>query len=202
MDAALQKLLDGAKVPEAEGRCVAPVKPVRKRNPQWDAIGHTDKTPRTNGVNAALPDAFHGDIDCRISLAKEKPAHRLVVYMTVAGKSIKEIADELGMSPAHVSTIIRQPWARTLMQSELKTAGRDELKTLLQGAATGALQTVISMATGEVPVRAETRFKACQDVLDRCMGKATQPVADVTKNLEKLSDDELERIARSGTGSN
>lgn len=154
-------------------------------------VGYTEKTPRT-GVNDKLPEAFHNDIDAPYTRKREKHQHRLMIMMASNGKNHTEIAEALGASTATVSHVLRQPWAREKMQSFMKENAADNLRALLKGAAGPALERVVALSQSET-VKPEVALAASRDILDRFMGKATQPTTVENVTPEKMSDEEIEK---------
>ena len=152
-----------------------------------------DWNAHADGVNSKLEDAFYNDRDPQYKLVSEKPKHRLMVYLAAQGKTNKEIGEQVGASPINVSNVLRQPWARERMQSEIRESGLDELQALLRGEAQASVLKLVELRDN---ADSEAVQAQCADkLLDRFLGKPTQPIREEKTDLSKLSDEELERIA-------
>lgn len=109
------------------------------------------------------------------AIISEKPEHRLIVYLKARGMSNKEVAEKTGYTQAWVSQIVRQPWFRLRLVTELKEAGLDKVAKLLESSAFDSVYTLIEIRDDEEAPRAVRR--ACADsLLDRWLGKATVTV--------------------------
>lgn len=155
-------------------------------------IGQTDKTTRENGVNVSLPNALHNDIDSGVTYKKEKISHRLIICAAAGGATNVEIAASLGLSLPTVSNVLRQPWARERMLQTMKDNADENIRDILKTAAIPALKQIIETSTDET-VKAEVRLAASRDIVDRFLGKATQPLTHEEVSVDKLTDEELER---------
>lgn len=119
-------------------------------------------------------DGFFNRKDPNLAVIHEKPEHRLMIMLKVQGYSHTEIAKFTDYTIAHVSQVLRQPWARERIVQELAKAGREVVMDLLQGAAVDSVFKIIELrdtATDE-----GVQLRASQDLLDRHLGKATQRV--------------------------
>ena len=129
-------------------------------------------------------------------MQKEKPVHRKIVALAQNGLNCKEIADMVNMAPGYVSNILRQPWARERIVSEIKKNVRDELHEAVEAMALPALERIQELAIG---AKSETvRAAQNQYLVDRFLGRPAQPISQETANLGSLTDKELERIASGG----
>jgi hypothetical protein len=125
---------------------------------------------------------------------KERPHQRAIAFMAASGMSHKEISDQLGFSPAAIAAICRQPWARQLIVEEIRKAGRDTVREVLQSAALDSVFKLIEIRDKE-ECQPETQRKAACDLLDRVYGKPNQPITHTSKvELDKLTDEELATI--------
>lgn len=143
------------------------------------------------------PDSLHGTRMPHYALKREKFEHRMVIFLKAQGLSNKEIAEKTGYTPVSVSNIVRQPWAQQRILEEMNSAGRDQVQTMLQGAAVDAVQRLISEMDNP-EARASERIQAADKLLDRLYGKPNQPITQRT-DLQNLSDDDLAKIVSSGT---
>lgn len=152
---------------------------------------------RLDGVNAGLPGALHNDSDPQYYIKYERPLHRLVIYLAANGLTMKEIAAKTEQSTVAISNILRQPWARAKMIEVMKETGEENIRDLLKPAAKDALLQIIKISKNEDGlVPAAVQLAASVNVVDRFLGKPTQPITTEEVAPEKLSDEELEaRIA-------
>jgi len=161
---------------------------MRRGNPNF---GHTSKERRTNGDNSRLTDALFNDIEPGLVLQREKPVHRLIVELAQRGGTVQAIAAEVGMTQQHVSQVLRQPWARQRIVNGLKESIQNELKELLERSARPALERIVTLSESAEDLR--VKADANKYLVDRLLGKPSQPVEDRTVEPNKLSDDELNR---------
>lgn len=143
------------------------------------------------GLNAQLPDALHNDIDASYRFTKERPHHRLIVHLAQQGLRPFEIAEKVHISPGHVSTILKQPWARARLVKEMKENAKESFQQLLERAAKGALERVVEIS--ESAKNEAVKLNANNSLLDRFFGKPNQPISHEARgvSLDKLSDAEL-----------
>jgi hypothetical protein len=145
---------------------------------------------------APKEDDFFNSRGPNLAILTEKPEHRLAIFLKARGHSLSEIADATGFTVPWVSQILRQPWARARLAQEINAAGREELSTLIEGAAKDAMMRLIDIAEdGETP--ANVRSNANQYLIDRFLGKPKQSIEQRVGDLNELSDEQLTAIARS-----
>ncbi len=156
------------------------------------------KTRRENGVNAALPGAFHGACDSHLALRRERPVHRRIATLATEGYTNKEIAEVVGREAPYVSHILRQPFVQKAMIETISKDTQTAMKEALEKAAPGCLERLLSVATDEVLKAKDPKTYAAvnQDLFSRFMGKAAQPL-DVRQsvNPKELTDEQLLAIA-------
>ena len=146
---------------------------------------------------AASEDMFNAR-DPHYAIMHERPEHRVICYLKAQGLSNKEIAEQTGFSAVAVSNIVRQPWARQRIVDAIKSAGQDAVESVLKGAALDSVFRLIEERDNE-NARPSERIAAANALLDRTFGKPTQPLQHSVGKLDELSDEELARIATSGT---
>ena len=102
-----------------------------------------------------------------------------------------------------MSQLFRQPWAQARLLEILNETGVSEVTGLLRSAAADSVVTLIRLRDDE-GINPSVRRASADSLLDRYLGKATQPIADVTDKdkLKEMSDADLERIAASGRTAN
>jgi len=109
------------------------------------------------------------------SIIREKPEHRIVVYLKAQGLSNKEIAERTGYTNAWVGQVCRQPWFRLKLVQELKEAGIDQVNAVLKASALDSVFTLVDLRDDVTAPKAVR--KSCADsLLDRYLGKAVQRV--------------------------
>lgn len=134
---------------------------------------------------------FHNARDPYYHIQREKPEHRIVLYLKAEGYSHREIAEISGLTTVAISNIIRQPWAQEELLRIIQSHGEPAVETILKGEAVNSVFKLIELRdSGESP--RETQRKAANDILDRLFGKPNQPVQHSGNlDLAKLSDAEL-----------
>jgi transposase-like protein len=114
---------------------------------------------------------FHGTPATLYDVQKERPIHRLAALLCATGMSFTEIGKRLDVNPNTVSNWFRQTWFQEYVDQEIRAAGLDPLKNLLQGAAKDSVLTLVELRD-DPKVPASTRAKCASDLLDRAYGKA------------------------------
>lgn len=152
-------------------------------------------TPKTDGVNSRLPEAFHNDKEPQIEIKYEKAVHRIMIKMAARGDTQKYIADACEMSPQHVSTILRQPWAREMIQKEISDRTDDSLEKLFEMKGKEAFNRLVMISEGAESEA--VKLSATTEIVNRWLGKATTNVS-VTKKPEEMSDAELAAVIANG----
>lgn len=145
--------------------------------------------------NAELQDGLYNDADpCKV-LVREAPQHRLMVEMARQGFLRSEIAAYTDYSPGHVQRVLHQPWARERIITGLKEGVQDEMKKFLEGEVMPSLEVLKTIRDSEKSTHNE-KIVAADKLLDRFLGKPTQPTKDETKDPSKLTNDQLERAVQ------
>lgn len=140
---------------------------------------------------------LHNPSDPRWTLKREKLEHRLIIYLKCNGFTNREISDRTGFHICTINNLCKQPWARSIILSEITKAGRDRVETVLQGQALESVLNLIDIANDpKSPI--ETKRKANNDLLDRYMGKPNQPVTHTEVDPKTLSTAQLMEIAKRG----
>jgi hypothetical protein len=147
------------------------------------------------GADADVPDAdgqrysrlFHGTLPPSREIQKERPIHRLAACLCAAGMSFREIANRLGVNNVTVGNWFRQEWFQRFVDEEIRAAGIDPLKNLLQGAAKDSVCTLVELRDDK-NVPAATRARCAADLLDRAYGKAPQQVHHTTSSAQAMQE--------------
>lgn len=150
------------------------------------SIIEQDKSPKSRGLfNAVQP---------QYVLKREKLQHRAVIMLKARALSNREVAEALGMTAVAVGYIVNQPWAQEQVLAEIEQAGRDEVQTLLQGAASDSVIRLINERDNDKAKPSE-RIAAANSLLDRLFGKPNQPISMGAVNMNEMSDQQLAAIA-------
>jgi transposase len=147
-----------------------------------------------------MEDRLVGDVQTDLNIKHEKVWHRQAQELMLQGMSTSEIAMALGKSRGHVEDVLRQPWARQRMLERTKQSTVEELREILEAESIPSIKTLASIRDNEAEVGA-TRVSAADKLLDRFLGKATQPIttSELKVDPTKLSTKEiLERLAANG----
>ena len=153
-----------------------------------------DFDKRANGENVALEDGLHGDFDAAHKILREQPYHRTIINMSAAGYTTEEIAAFTGRNRQTVSNTLRQPWARTYLIQEAKKTVQEEIRQLLEQEAIPSIRKLVeirvSVGAGTAADKGVAK-QAADSLLDRFLGKPTQPISTTEKPPSEMSDEEL-----------
>lgn len=137
-------------------------------------------------------DSLRNPRDPYYAIQHEKAVHRLMVYLSVRGDTLKEISEATGYTPVAISNILRQPSAMLLAAEEAKRLGGQEVAVVLRGKALAAVQRLASELDNVTTGSSQSRIAAANAILDRCFGKPNQPITHIEGgNLEELTDEEI-----------
>lgn len=164
---------------------------------------------RPEGAEFVDVDALFGKSPAYVKIQREKPQHRMILWLTLQTNKPKEIAAALRITPQTVYNVMGQPWfqeAFTRLSSEL---GSSSTTKFLEGAVLPALQRVENLArTAE---QESVKLAANQDLINRFLGKATTKlevksetrVENVVYDVEKLKEERRrlqEQLKNRGVG--
>lgn len=141
------------------------------------------------------PDALFGDSLSYHLYKKEKPEHRLMLWLRLQGHNVKETAALTGYTPQTVSQVSKQPWFREAFCRLASEMGKDAVQTFLEGEVLPALQRTVDLAANAESEA--VRLAANREVLDRFLGKSTVKVEtkhsgsidSVVYDAQKLMDE-------------
>lgn len=152
-------------------------------------LGHTNKTPTTGGINSHLEDSFHNVIEPTVHIERERPWHRVAVFMHAQGKDFVEIAEALNKSTAAVGQVVKQPWAQEQLIRETTDAGRDAITTIYETYGPATLLEVIDL--GQTAKSENVKLEARKYFLNRWLGMPKESMQVSAKPSETKTDDEL-----------
>lgn len=119
---------------------------------------------------------FHGQKECPSipRYKKEKPIHRIILFLRAQGLSYREISEQTGMGMTGVSWLCSQAWFKEQLLALLNSQGIDPVKQLIQSAAVDSIYKVIELRD---KAKSEAVQRDCAfDLLDRYLGKSVQPI--------------------------
>lgn len=138
-------------------------------------------------------DALFADKPAYQLIKREKPEHRLMLWLSLEGHNAKEIASITGYTPEHVRTIRKQPWFREAFCRLSTDAGKDIMTTFLEGYVMDACETLVDLAKNS-KVDA-VRRSAADAILDRVRGKPTVRVETKTTSTIDATITDVAKLA-------
>lgn len=145
---------------------------------------------------SADPDSLFGSSVAYQTYRKEKPEHRMMLWLRLQGHNVRETAALTGYTPQSVSQICKQPWFVEAFCRLSKEVGKDAVTTFLEGEVLPALQRTLDLAKN---AEADAvRLAANREILDRFLGKSVAKVESkvsgqidtVVYDAEKLMEEE------------
>lgn len=147
-------------------------------------------------VGLSEREGFFNAKDPNLAILTEKPEHRLVIFLKARGHNNTEIAQASGFTLPWVGQILRQPWARARLAEEINNAGRDELATIIEGAAKDSMFTLVELRDDENSP-ASVKANVSQYLVDRFLGKPKQSIEQKIGEVSNLTDEQLASIVSS-----
>lgn len=152
---------------------------------------------------SAVPPIKSGN--AAIAYKREKPVHRVMCYMALAGKTIKAIAAELECDVVTVSSVLRQPWAKQFMAEEALRIAGGSVEDFFKTEVLNSAKMLIELRDDPTVPKAK-RADICNTIIDRCLGKPVQQVkteskityADAAVEVSKLDAELKDLRARLG----
>jgi hypothetical protein len=134
-----------------------------------------------------------GDGDPNLAILRERPEHRLMLYLKAAGHSNADIAKMTGYSYNHVCQIVRQPWFREAFVELAHEEGVSVVDAFLQGEVIDSLE-VLKSVRDDPEAKDSDRITACREFLDRALGKPVAFVKTENRNVAVSAEsDQLDR---------
>lgn len=152
-------------------------------------IAHLDKTPTTGGINSQLEDSFHNVIEPRLGIERERPWHRVAIFMHAQGKDFAEIGEALNKNPQSVAQVLKQPWAQERLIQETTDAGRDAITAIYETYGPQTLLEVVDL--GNTAKSENVQLEARKYFLNRWLGMPKESMQVSAKPSEDKTDDEL-----------
>lgn len=136
-------------------------------------------------------DRLHGDKVPELTILKEQPHHRMMVYLHASGAKATDIAEQTGYTSTYVAQVLRQPWARSRLVQILKECGKDRVKHFLTHEVAPSLE-VLREIRDNRSAKEASRLTAANSILDRALGKPTVHVE--SDNTNRNVPDDMARI--------
>jgi hypothetical protein len=133
---------------------------------------------------------LYRDFDPIRLIMREGPHHRRIVDLTIEGYNQSEIARITGFSLYMIRATTKQPWARERIIAMSKKSMSDKIKEILEKEAIPSLELLVKVRD-DTTARNTDRLSASQQLLDRFLGKAAQPIITQEKPPEQLTNDEI-----------
>lgn len=165
--------------------------------PRQGGRGSQDAKAEKNGLRPEVQavvdeymndeDRLHGDTIPETVILHERPIHRAMIYAHALGKTINEIAEQLGVTRTTVSNTLRQPWARLRLTAILKDLHKDEVEHFYKTEVGPSLEVLREIRDNKV-ASATARIQASNAILDRALGKPTVHVESDNRNTAVPAD--------------
>jgi hypothetical protein len=135
--------------------------------------------------------ALHGDWRPQRELSKERPYHRIMLYMKAQGASCKKIAEAMGMHASTVANTCSQSWFIKDLAQLLHASGKGNIDSLLKIMAEDAAQVAyeIMQTSASESMRAKSAF----EILKLAQGSKIT-VLHAEKKDGKLLEEEAKRL--------
>lgn len=121
---------------------------------------------------------------------KEKPVHVTMAAMAAVGYDCAEIAKVTGYNQHSVAKILRAPFARGRVLEMATRTVQDEIKAILEQEAVPSIRALVAVRD-DLGARNSDKVSAANALLDRFLGKPTQPITTDAKPMADRSDAEL-----------
>lgn len=143
------------------------------------------------GVRAHVPNGLFNPTITQQIYRKEKPWHRLAAEMAAAGHTVMEISSALGRSRRSIQTVLAQPFANKVIVEKAAMNASEEIRAILEKVAPESVRRIEKLATEAESE--QVRLAADREILDRFLGKPTQPIKqDLNVDPDKMSDADLD----------
>lgn len=136
-----------------------------------------------------------GDTAPNLAVLKERPEHRIMLYLKAQGLSNQEIAGKTGYGYQWVCQVVRQPWFRKAFVELVEDAGKDATEEFLRGEVLNSLTTLVEIRDNPEAKEA-SRVAAANAVLDRALGKPTQHIQTERIGNSENAKEGMEQVDR------
>lgn len=130
----------------------------------------TNPQARTEDEFAADVDTLFGTTPSYLVIKKERPEHRMMLWMRLQGQKPDEIAAALRVSKQTVYIVQKQPWFQDAFCKLSKEMGKDAVQAYLRGEVMPALERTIDLA--KTADSDAVKLAANKEILDRFLGKS------------------------------
>jgi len=113
-----------------------------------------------------------------------------MAQMSIAGYDQKEIAEKLGFSPLAVSDVLKQPHIQAYMIEQLDES-QDNFREQIIAEGKAAFARTVDLAKNSSSEKIQADLN--KYLVDRFLGRAVQPIENITQPVESMSDDELRK---------
>jgi hypothetical protein len=139
-----------------------------------------------------VEDPLFGLTSATEAILHEKEWHRRAQELKLQGYTAKDIANMLGKTDRHVANVLRQPWAQERMNNRMKEDASSQIREFLENECLPSLKVLVEIRDNR-EYRAADRKSAADSLADRFLGRAAQPIYDVSKDkpVDQLTNDEL-----------
>lgn len=153
------------------------------------SAGNRGRTPlpRTAVAPLSVP-PLHNHQKAKVEIVEETPVHRAMCLLRCEGFSAREIADRLGYSAAHVTTVLKQEWAQKIILETIHAMSQEGLERIYKKYEAEALDVAHAIMTDpETPLKLQ---KECAvDILKIARGQRIT-IEDNRKSLTELAQEE------------
>ena len=141
-------------------------------------------------TTGSMLDPLHGQPEIVREVRNEHPVDRLMQKLRVDGLEISEIAKICEKPESTVRSVLSQPWAQMRMVRMIDKIRAEEVRKFVAEEVMPSLQVIKEIRDDKLAPPA-VRKAAAESLVDRLLGKATQPFAQENIEPEKLSFREL-----------
>lgn len=115
-------------------------------------------------------DRLFGPRKSYLEIKRERPEHRLMMWMTLQGQRADEIAVATGYTSNSVRNIQKQPWFQDAFCKLADEMGKDRVQSFLKGQVMEAIERTVELAQNADSDA--VKLAANKEILDRFLGKA------------------------------
>ena len=139
---------------------------------------------------AVVNNTFKGVSDPSVFRKKEQARHLAIAQMSIAGYTNIEIAKGMGLNPMTVCDLLRQPYVQVYMKEQAMEFG-DNMQQQIIAEGKAAFARAVKLATNAPSDKIKADLN--KYLIDRYLGRAVQPIENISKPVEDMSDEELRK---------